>query len=90
MERQVYLNEVPNVRMYASEGGINNGNCASGCSGCTNNSGSGSGSDIGTELVVGGVVAVVGGVLTTTIGGAIAGPPGAVAASTAGPGPTIA
>lgn len=100
MKRKVYLNEVPNVQMYASEGGSNSGNCASGCGSggtvnsgnCANGCGGGSGgSDDGWVIaMVSAGATVVGGVITTVIGGTIAGPPGAVAASTAGPGPTLA
>lgn len=34
MNRKVFFNDVPNVTMYATEGGTNNNNCAIGCGGC--------------------------------------------------------
>ena len=37
MKRRVFLNDIPNVNLYASEGGNNTGNCADGCTGCTGN-----------------------------------------------------
>lgn len=78
MKRRVFLNNAPNVHMYASEGGSNTGNCATACSGPC----SGGGDSLGTLAVD-----VLGGVVITTIQNPEA---VAAAATTVGPGPTIA
>lgn len=82
MKRRVFLNDVPNVHMYASEGGSNTGNCATACGGSC-----GGGGDMMATIGV----AVVGGVVTNVVTSTIDNPEIAVAAATTvGPGPTIA
>lgn len=56
MKRRIYFNDKPNVLLYATEGGTNAGNCASGCNGCTNVGGGGGGGEAWVIALVGTVV----------------------------------
>ncbi len=87
MKRRTYINDMPNVNLYASEGGSNTGNCASGCTNCSSGGSDGSSDDGWVIAVVGAGLTVVGSAVIATAG---SGGGAAVAATTVGPGPTIA
>lgn len=86
MKRKVFLNDVPNVHMYAFEGsGSNSGNCSMSCGGVCHGGGDSGGDDwviaaVETAATVASEVVIV----TAT------NPEIAMAATTVGPGPTIA